>query len=106
MANALDPNHQFTVVSQAIDTKLVVIRTFGGTVPWVVLWNMITTGYVLKVGYEILATPLTYAVVHWLKRVEGADAFDRHESFIPFSFSRSVTTDKWSSIRFSLGEPH
>jgi hypothetical protein len=49
---------------------------------------MIATGYLLKVGYEVLATPLTYAVIHWLKRAEGTDAFDRYESFNPFSFSQ------------------
>jgi hypothetical protein len=49
---------------------------------------MIATGYLLKVGYEVLATPLTYGVISWLKRAEGADAFDRHETFNPFRFSQ------------------
>lgn len=78
-----------TVVGQAVDTTIVVFLTFLGTVPLRTLGNMIATGYLLKVGYEILATPLTYAVIFWLKRAEGADAFDRHESFNPFSFSQS-----------------
>jgi hypothetical protein len=55
---------------------------------------MIMTSYLLKVGYEVLATPLTYAVITWLKKVENADAYDRHESFNPFSFAqRSATED-------------
>jgi hypothetical protein len=45
---------------------------------------MIVTGYGLKVAYEVLAMPVTYAVVGWLKRSEHADAFDRHEDFNPF----------------------
>jgi uncharacterized integral membrane protein (TIGR00697 family) len=73
-----------TVVGQAVDTTLVVALTFGGTVGVHTLSNMILTGYALKVGYEILATPLTYLVIHWLKRSEGADAFDAHTSFNPF----------------------
>lgn len=77
-----------TIVGQAVDTTLVVLLTFGGTVPWGDLWNMIATGYLLKVGYEVLATPVTYMVIHWLKQTEGADAFDRYESFNPFSFLR------------------
>jgi hypothetical protein len=47
---------------------------------------MIFTGYLLKVGYEVLATPVTYFVVGRLKAVEHADAFDRHENFNPFHF--------------------
>lgn len=78
-----------TIVGQAVDTTLVVFLTFAGTVPWRILGNMIATGYLLKVGYEVLATPLTYVVIYWLKRAEGADAFDRHESFNPFSFTQN-----------------
>lgn len=77
-----------TIVGQAVDTTIVVFITFVGTVPLSTLGNMIATGYLLKVVYEVLATPLTYAVISWLKRAEGADAFDRHENFNPFSFSQ------------------
>ena len=75
-----------TVVGQAVDTTLVVFLTFVGTIPLSTMGNMILTGYFLKVGYEILATPLTYLVINWLKRSENADAFDRTESFNPFAF--------------------
>ncbi|MEG9438530.1 queuosine precursor transporter [Edaphobacter sp. HDX4] len=77
-----------TIVGQAVDTTIVVSLTFGGVVPLHLLGNMIATGYLLKVGYEVLATPITYLVIHWLKSAEGADAFDRHESFNPFAFSQ------------------
>jgi hypothetical protein len=76
-----------TVVGQAVDTTLVIILTFAGKYPRFTLVNMILTGYALKVGYEVLATPLTYAVVGWLKRAEHADAFDREGDFNPFRFS-------------------
>jgi hypothetical protein len=33
-----------------------------------------------------LATPLTYAVIRWLKRAEGIDTFDTHTDFNPFRF--------------------
>jgi uncharacterized integral membrane protein (TIGR00697 family) len=82
-----------TVVGQAVDTVLVIILTFGGTVPVAILANMIATGYALKVGYEVLATPVTYAVINALKRAEQADAFDRHESFNPFSFTEKSNLD-------------
>lgn len=77
-----------TIVGQAVDTTIVVFLTYIGVVPLRTIGNMIATGYLLKVGYEVLATPLTYAVISWLKRAEGADAFDTHESFNPFNFSQ------------------
>jgi uncharacterized integral membrane protein (TIGR00697 family) len=82
-----------TVVGQAVDTVLVIILTFAGTVPVATLANMIATGYALKVGYEVLATPLTYIVINALKKAEQADAFDRHESFNPFSFAEKSNLD-------------
>src|SRR5271170_701250 len=82
-----------TVVGQAVDTVLVITLTFGGIYPIRILINIIVTGYALKVGYEVLATPITYLVINWLKRVEHADAFDRHESFNPFSFAEKSSLD-------------
>src|SRR5580658_1500225 len=69
-----------TVVGQAVDTTLVIILTFVGTIPLRTLGDMIVTAYVLKVAYEVLATPVTYLVINWLKKAEHADAFDRNES--------------------------
>jgi uncharacterized integral membrane protein (TIGR00697 family) len=75
-----------TVVGQAVDTVLVITLTYGGNYSVRELINIIGTGYLLKVGYETLATPVTYLVVGWLKKSEHADAFDRNENFNPFSF--------------------
>ena len=44
-------------------------------------------------GYEVIATPLTYLVINWLKRADHADAFDRHEDFNPFSFAEKDNLD-------------
>jgi uncharacterized integral membrane protein (TIGR00697 family) len=82
-----------TVVGQAVDTTLVIILTFVGTIPFRTLFSMILTGYALKVAYEVLATPLTYLVINRLKAAEHSDAFDRHESFNPFSFAPKTTLD-------------
>jgi uncharacterized integral membrane protein (TIGR00697 family) len=75
-----------TVVGQGVDTVLVITLTFAGIYPLGRLVNIIITGYLLKVGYEVIATPVTYLVIGWLKRSEHADAFDRNEDFNPFSF--------------------
>lgn len=82
-----------TIVGQAVDTIIVIVLTFGGTYPVHTLINIIVTGYALKVGYEILATPVTYLVINWLKQAEQADAFDRHQSFNPFSFADKSKLD-------------
>lgn len=76
-----------TVVGQAVDTVLVITLTFAGTAPLHTILNLIGTSYALKVAYEVIATPLTYLVIHWLKSSEGVDTFDRDENFNPFSFA-------------------
>jgi hypothetical protein len=73
-----------TVVGQGVDTVLVITLTFAGTYPVRTLVSIIATAYLLKVGYEVLATPVTYWVVNRLKAGEQADAFDRDEDFNPF----------------------
>jgi len=81
-----------TIVGQAVDTFIVVTLTFAGKYPARTLAKIILTSYCLKVAYEILATPLTYLVVNFLKRAEHSDAYDAHTNFNPFSFA-----DKTSS---------
>jgi uncharacterized integral membrane protein (TIGR00697 family) len=76
-----------TIVGQAVDTALVIVLTFGGKYAWSEIVRMVVSGYFLKVAYETLATPLTYAVVFALKRAEGVDTFDRSHDYNPFSLS-------------------
>jgi queuosine precursor transporter len=80
-----------TVVGQAVDTTLVIVITFAGTFSPHKLVQIIVTGYLLKVAYEVVATPLTYLVVNWLKRAEGIDTFDTHTNFNPFRFAGQQT---------------
>jgi hypothetical protein len=82
-----------TVVGQAVDTTVVMFAAFYGTRPVGVILNLIVSGYVIKVVYETLMTPVTYAVVNFLKRSEGVDYFDRTTNFNPFA------TDATSSDR-------
>ena len=48
------------------------------------LLQIAATLYLFKVAYEVAATPLTYTIVRWLKRVEGVEVFDRTTDFSPF----------------------
>jgi uncharacterized PurR-regulated membrane protein YhhQ (DUF165 family) len=51
---------------------------------------MIASSYAVKVIFEVVATPLTYLVVDWLKRVEGVDVFDDRTNFNPFAVERGT----------------
>jgi uncharacterized integral membrane protein (TIGR00697 family) len=72
-----------TIVGQAVDTTIVVCFIFYDK-PLSLIWQLIYSGYLFKVVYEVLATPLTYLIVNRLKRAEGIDFFDRATNFNPF----------------------
>ena len=55
--------------------------------PVEVLLGAIVTQWLVKSAYEALATPLTYAAVGFLKRVDDVDVYDRDLHFRPFSVS-------------------
>lgn len=74
-----------TVVGQLADTIIVIVLAFGGSVSFDALIRLIYSGYLGKVLYEVIATPVTYLVVNALKRAEGVDVFDAGTDFNPFS---------------------
>ncbi len=76
-----------TLVGQGLDTLVFMAIAFGGSYALPVFMTMVLGQYLWKVGYEILATPLTYALVGWLKRKEGQDPFDHGVSYNPFRLS-------------------
>lgn len=75
-----------TMVGQAVDTSIVIGIIFWGQ-PADVVFRLILDGYVFKVLYEVIATPLTYLIVNFLKRQEGVNFFDRSTNFNPFAVS-------------------
>jgi uncharacterized integral membrane protein (TIGR00697 family) len=78
-----------TIVGQAVDTTIVIIFIFWGQ-PLSVMFRLIVSGYLFKVAYEVIATPLTYLVVNFLKRTEGVNYFDRSTNFNPFAVRESA----------------
>jgi queuosine precursor transporter len=58
---------------------------FYGTWPTGLLISVMIANYILKVMWEVLATPVTYRIVTALKRAEGVDHYDRDTDFSPFS---------------------
>jgi uncharacterized integral membrane protein (TIGR00697 family) len=81
-----------TVVGEAIDTLLFILLAFIGSLPLNVILGMVWAQYIWKVGYEILATPLTYRVVGWVKRREQMDIFDYNADYNPFRLEETHGT--------------
>lgn len=74
-----------TVFGQFFDTGIFILIAFAGVIPDNELGRTFLTAWAVKVAYETLATPLTYAVVGYLKRVDQSDVYDDTTSFNPFS---------------------
>ena len=73
-----------TAVGEAVDSSLFYVIAFYGLWPIDQIVQVAITQYFLKTGWEVLATPVTYRVVAWLKRVEHEDHYDRNTNFSPF----------------------
>lgn len=74
-----------TMAGEAIDTVIFYPLAFYGTWSNELLLKVMGANYVIKVGWEVVATPLTYRIVGFLKRAEGVDHYDRDTNFTPFS---------------------
>lgn len=76
-----------TAVGEGVDTLIFYPVAFLGAKGWTndLLLHVMTSNYLIKVSWEILATPLTYRVVNFLKRAEQEDHYDRNTNFTPFS---------------------
>ena len=75
-----------TIFGQGVDSLLFYPLAFLGAQGWTPtqVATVAVTNWALKVGWEILLTPATYAVVGFLKRREGVDVFDDGTDFSPF----------------------
>jgi uncharacterized integral membrane protein (TIGR00697 family) len=72
-----------TLVGQGVDTLVFLTIAFLGVLPISVLGIMILSHWLVKSVYEVIATPVTYVVVGYLKRKEGVDAYDYGIDFNP-----------------------
>jgi hypothetical protein len=78
-----------TIVGQAVDTGVFFLVAAGlGVFLWEALPSLILTNYILKVGVEVVLTPVTLQIIPWLKRIEGEDVYDRGTDFNPFRFEQ------------------
>jgi hypothetical protein len=73
-----------TVVGELVDSSLFYFIAFYGIWATGDVVKITIAQYLLKTGWEIVMTPVTYRVVAFLKRVEHEDYYDRHTNFTPF----------------------
>jgi uncharacterized integral membrane protein (TIGR00697 family) len=76
-----------TIAGEAVDSLIFYPVAFYAFWPNDLLLKVMLTNYVLKVTWEIVATPLTYGVVGLLKKKENEDYYDRDTNFTPFSLN-------------------
>jgi len=74
-----------TIVGEAADTLVFYPLAFLGSWEPGLLLTVMAGNYLLKVAWEVVATPLTYQIVGFLKRREHEDYYDRDTDFTPFS---------------------
>lgn len=60
-----------TIVGEGLDSGIFITIAFYGIFPTAQLGTVILTQWIFKVLFETVATPVTYAVVHFLKKKEG-----------------------------------
>jgi len=73
-----------TVVGQAFDSLIFYPIAFWGQLEPRTLVDLMLMQWALKVAWEAVLTPFTYAVVGFLKRREGIDVYDEGTDFTPF----------------------
>lgn len=74
-----------TAVGEACDTLVFYPLAFYGVWTNELLLSVMVANYLLKVGWEVVMTPVTVRVVAALKRAEQEDFYDRDTNFTPFS---------------------
>ena len=75
-----------TIVGEAVDSGLFYFIAFAGIWPTGQVLKVAIAQYVLKTGWEVVMTPVTYRVVAFLKKKENEDFYDRGTSFNPFTW--------------------
>ena len=74
-----------TIVGEGVDSLTFYPIAFMGIWEGQTIAKVIAFNWFMKVTVEVLFTPVTYAVVGFLKRREDADTYDVNTDFNPFS---------------------
>ncbi len=79
-----------TFFGQAVDSAIFYPVAFLGTWSKEQVITVMVMNWLLKVLWEAVLTPVTYAVVAWFKAREGVDVFDEGIDFSPFAKADAV----------------
>jgi uncharacterized integral membrane protein (TIGR00697 family) len=74
-----------TICGEAVDTSIFYPLAFYGIWSDELLVKVAVTNYLLKVLWEVVATPFTYRIVAAIKKAESEDYYDYKTDFTPFS---------------------
>ena len=74
-----------TIVGEGVDSLTFYPIAFMGIWEGQTIAKVIAFNWIMKVTVEVVLTPVTYAVVGFLKRREDADTYDVNTHFNPFS---------------------
>lgn len=74
-----------TIMGEIADSLVFYPVAFFGTWSNEQLISVMIGNYIIKVLWEVIATPFTYLIVGFLKRAEHEDYYDRDTDFNPFS---------------------
>lgn len=74
-----------TIIGEGLDSAVFITIAFYGMMPTPALLAMLVTQWLFKVGFEVLATPITYLVIGILKKREQVDYYDRDTNFNPLT---------------------
>ena len=74
-----------TIVGEGLDSVTFYPIAFAGIWSGQTMLKVIAFNWTMKVLVEVVLTPVTYAVVGFLKRREDVDIYDAHTRFTPFS---------------------
>ncbi len=75
-----------TIIGEGADSLIFYPLAFYGLADWpmAIIGQVMLSQFILKVSWEVILTPVTYAVVGFLKRREGVDVYDVGTDFTPF----------------------
>ena len=76
-----------TVIGELADTMVFYPLAFLGVLETGLIIQIMIANYILKVGWEVVNTPITYKIVSFLKRAENEDYYDTNTVFTPFSLN-------------------
>ena len=74
-----------TIVGEGADSLVFFTLAFSGVIPTQALIMLILTQTAMKMGYEIIALPLTNFLVKWVKKHEETDVYDNGISYNPLN---------------------